>query len=221
MEHLFNSRALFALFLFVIWAVRAFKAVRDKAAAARGDQPVARGPHGEPVDPEAEERQRKVRAEVARKIAQRKILMMPSARLEPPPVPVSRTPPSPVAAPEDWAEPPPPPVRAPEPPPVRAPERPPVWASGPSPVWVPEQPAVWAPEPSPILASSPTPTLVPLTASQTALAEDFERWSAISPLRQGFGGQAGRVSLEDVRDPGALRRAVLMREILGPPVALR
>lgn len=197
MEHWFNPRALFALFLFVIWVVRAVKAVRDKAAAARSGQPVTRGPRGEPVDPEAEERQRKVRAEVARNIAQRKILMMPSARLEPPPLP------RPVEAPEAWVEPPPPPVRAPEPSPVRVPERPPVWAS----------------EPSPILA--PTPSLVPLTASQTALAEDFERWSAISPLRQGFGGQAGRVSLEDVRDPGALRRAVLMREILGPPVGLR
>jgi hypothetical protein len=185
MEHWFNPRTLFALFLFVVWVVRAFKAARDKAAAARSGQPVTRGPRGEPVDPEAEERQRKVRAEVARKIAQRKILMMPSARLEPPPLP------RPVEAPEAWVEPPPSPVRAPEPSPVR--------------------PPVWAPGPSPILAPEP----VALTARQTALAEDFERWSQAS----------GRVSadllLEHLRAPAELRRAVLMREILGPPVGLR
>jgi len=188
-------RLLFALFLFAAWAVRSVKAARDRAAAARGNQPVTRGPHGEPIDAEAEERQRKVRAEVARKIAERKILMMPSARLASPTLPPK------VKQEEEAAEPPPPPVRTPAPTPARAPER----------------PVVWATEPSPIFSPSP----IVLTASQTALAEDFERWSAITPDRQGFGGQAGRVTLEDLHAPAALRRAVLMREILGPPVGLR
>lgn len=182
MEHLFSERLLFPLVLFIIWVVRVFKSARDKAAAARAGKPVTRGPHGEPVDPEAEERQRRVREEVARKIAERKILMMPSASLE------RRSPPPRVEAPEVRTE-PPPAIGAPTP-----------WGESPAP----------APAPVPIYAPVPV-----LTARQTALAEDFERWSAAS------GRPVAAAALDHLRDPAELRRAMLLREILGPPVGLR
>jgi len=206
MEHWFNERLLFPLVLFIIWVVRTFKAARDKAAAARDGRPVARGPHGEPIDPEAEERQRRVREEVARKIAERKalaerkILMMPSASLErrprPPAVEATevRDDPQPAnAAPNSGLN-----ADRPSAPGGRAP--PPPWDGPPAPTS----------EPMPITAPVPV-----LTARQTGLAEDFERWSAAS------GRPVAAAALDHLRDPAELRRAMLLREILGPPVGLR
>jgi len=216
MEHWFNERLLFPLVLFIIWVVRTFKAARDKAAAARDGRPVARGPHGEPIDPEAEERQRRVREEVARKIAERKalaerkILMMPSASLErrprPPAVEATevRDDPQPANAAPNWG------LSA-----DRS-SAPAALRQGFGGQGGRDAPDPWDGPPARPPSAVPSSAAVPvLTARQTALAEDFERWSAAS------GRPVAAAALDHLRDPAELRRAMLLREILGPPVGLR
>jgi len=228
-EHLFNPRLLFALFVFVIWAFRAVKAAVDKSAAARENRPVARGPHGEPIDPEAEERQRQVQeeqrrkaqAEVARQMAQRKILTMTGAQLGAPPRVgrVAFNPPK--AAPSVQPEPEPIsqselesiPDELPSAQPARSGvalypsigAMPPLTAA---PLVLP--PLVTAFSAAPVMATAARSA----AWSDTARAADRERWSDTARA-------VARVTLEDLRDPAAVRQAVLLREILSPPVGLR
>ncbi|MBI5425625.1 MAG: hypothetical protein HZA32_16220 [Opitutae bacterium] len=180
----------------VIKAIRGQKDDEPAAPADSADKPFA--------DPELAERTRRIREDIQRKIEERRRGMgqggyeQPSA---PPPVP---------AAEENPYDNPPPLVRE----------------------------VVVESAPEPIRASVPrfeTQRHAEILEQQAALAEkmrELELMKAAAARRTEFEQQtadtqtADKVAargalLDDLRNRGALRRAFVLREVLGPPVALR
>jgi len=176
-----QPQLLFILFVGAIWLFRAIARARAAISeAARGPQE-ARGPEsadqGSPAgqEPDEEERTRRVRAEILRKIAERRAGALAAQ-----------------------------PARVRE-------ER-------------------LAPEPAPILGTAPGGSRGP--AQRTAAAAGFRGTQTVSgeslggppappPPGGATGPAAGGQWLDDLRARNTVRRAILAREILGPPVALR
>ncbi len=153
-------------------------------------------------DPELAERTRRIREEIQRKIAERQRGGAPAAEAEPAP----------------W-EPEPAPFE--EPPPVIRETR-------------PER----APEPAPMPAYATrveTQRAAEILEQQAALADRLRQAqdmkvaaqrraafeaASVSPIMQARQVARGAL-LDDLRSPEALRRAFVLREVLGPPVGLR
>jgi len=156
-----------------VWLFNMIARARSAASNPEGRppgerEPAAGGPGGAPSgDPEDDERARRVRAEILRKIAERRT--GPPA-LQPARAREERWSPGPPDIPEDA---------------LKANRGP---AEGPSAAGAPARPPGGAP--APIGAASP-------------------------------GLSAGAAWLEELRGRDSARRAILVREILGPPVALR
>lgn len=158
-------------------------------------------------DPELAERTRKIREEIQRKIAERR-----GQHAQPPLLPAEQTRPTPL---------------------TRSPEA--------------TQPPTTLPEIlREVLQPKPVPVPPPVRQAMTVnMAEEAERQAALMEQvkeaelmkaaalrRQAFEAetadkepaalaQARTVVLDDLRNPQALRRAFVLREVLGPPVALR
>ena len=166
-------------------------------------------------DPELAERTRKIREEIQRKIAERRKAgegytepaRPAAAPLPPPPSPQATRPPVVISPPERRGP------RVPEPPVVRE--------------------VVMTPRPPAPAAESRR--MAELLEQQAALAEQLKqaeemkaaalRRTAFERTTQDAGAlarQGARATvLGELRDPAALRRAFIHREILGPPVGLR
>ena len=198
-----------------IWVVIAIAAVIAKVVqATRGQKSGASGEPPPPAkeyefkDPELAERTRKIREEIQRKIAERRgQYTQPAAPLSPRPT---------ITAAERSAE-------ATTPP------------AGTLPNILLE---VLQSKLEPVRAPVPPRTLVPAEAERPADLMDRLRASeairaaaaterriasaAAAADREGPALQAARAAvLEDLGSPAALRRAFVLREVLGPPVALR
>lgn len=191
-ENLFTLLIIASVVAQLVKAVRGKKDGDDEAAPAQPKE-------YEFEDPELAERTRKIREEIQRKIAERQ-----RGGAEAPPMPME----------ESFDEPPPVlrevVVTRAEPPPVAA---------------------------APVLASArwDTQRTAEVLEQQVALAEklrEAELMKAAAIRRAAFEtqttdataaarGQARGDLLGDLRDRTALRRAFVMREVLGPPVALR
>ncbi len=203
------------LLIVVGGAVWLFKRALAMAAANRPPQggpraaaeAAARAGSGGPADEDAEaaaERTRRVQAEVQRRIAERR------GRPLAPPLVAPRPIAQPLSPPLGW------PLgrgARPEPAESGAEERnEPATRDGSEP---------WRAAPSPGPASTPdSPAGRELTAEVVARnARSFAAATAASAAAPA--APAGAVLAAELREPNAARRAILLREILGPPVALR
>ena len=196
-----------------IWVLIAIASViarivmkRRESGAAPGDQPVPPKEY-EFEDPELAERTRRIREEIQRKISERR-----GQHNQPPVLPPVHTRPAPIE-------------RSPEatPPPITLPE---IFRE------------VMQPRPEPV----PQPPRRTMTVNMAEEAErqatlmeklkEAELMKASAQRRMAFEAstadkepaalqQARTVVLDDLRSPQALRRAFVLREVLGPPVALR
>lgn len=191
--------------LIVLAAVIAWILKNRSQASGQGDQ-TAPAKEYEFDDPELAERTRKIREEIQRKIAERR-----GQHTQPPLLPPEQARPAPI-------------TRSPEatPPPVTLPE---IFRE------------VLQPRPEPVAPSRRimTVNVAEEAERQAALMEklkEAELMKAAAQRRRAFEEstadkepaalQKARAGvLEDLRDPQALRRAFVMREVLGPPVSLR
>ena len=193
--------------LFTVLIIAGVLSQLIQAIKGRKGQPEADAPEAAPEaqfeDMETAERTRRIREEIQRKIADRQA---GGAEAEPPPFA-----PEPELRPEPAAY-------APEPPPVPR-----------------SVIAERAPEAAAALARLEVQRQAEVLEQQAALADrlrDLESMKAAAQRRAAF--EALSVSqatvqrektrgalLDDLRDPQALRRAMILREVLGPPVALR
>jgi hypothetical protein len=156
-------------------------------------------------DPELAERTRKIREEIQRKIAERRGEPVPPPIPQSQPATIERSPEAttpPATLPEIFRE-----VMQPRP----------------------------APVPPPLLRRAMTVNLAEEAERQAALMEklkEAELMKAAAQRRLAFEAsiadkettelkQARAGVVEDLRSPAALRRAFVLREVLGPPVALR
>lgn len=163
---------------------------------AAGESDAAPSPERSFEDPELSERTRRIREEIQRKIAQRNS--------------------APTSAPPLSSE------------PADAPELPPIFRE------------IFAPEPRPVparpaVSHAESVRTAEILEQQAALAEQLKQakeMKAAALRRQQYEAeiadkqvaavvaQTGALK-DDLRNPAALRRAFVLREVLGPPVALR
>ena len=184
-----------------------FKAIRGQKDED-ADTPAAPPAERSFEDSEADERARRIREDIQRKIAQR--------RREEAPAPVA-------AEPEPSAYDDTPPLMRDEP------------QAAPPPVVTRSIITERAPEAAVALQRMETQRQAEILEQQAALAEkmrELEQMKAAAQRRAAFEAAsvnqqaAARTAargalLDDLRDPTALRRAFVLREVLGPPVALR
>lgn len=81
-----------------------------------------------------------------------------------------------------------------------------------------------APRPTPVPVATPAMATAPLSKVGEASAEPATAGVGITDLAAGNTAGAARLRanlLRDLRQPQALRKGILLREILGPPVAMR
>ena len=176
---------------------------RNQGDAASGGQPAAPKEY-EFKDPELAERTRKIREEIQRKIAERRGQHLQPPVLppeEPRPVPIERSPEAttpPLTLPEIFRE-------------------------------------VMQPAPPPLLRRTVAVNLAEEAERQKALVEKLEAAEAMKVAAQRRAALAQAAAdralaalppvrtglLDDLGSPQALRRAFVLREVLGPPVALR
>lgn len=183
-----------------------FKAIRG---GKEGDQPVAPPKDYEFDDPDLAERTRKIREDIRRKIEQRRSQTAPVAVPEPEAPPLARTDRSPEATP--------PPVVIGLPEVIREVFTPPT------------------PEPPPLPARDEQMRMAEEAERQAALAQQLEEAAlmrgaaekrvafeaATADQEAALRTQTRQSVTQELRDPAALRRAFILREIIGPPVALR
>lgn len=193
-----------------IWVLVAIAAVIARLFGKKASGDESEGQPGKPKeyefeDPELAERTRKIRDEIQRKIAERRGQPVPPLVQQPRPAPIERSPEAttpPVNLPEIFRE-------------VMKPRSEPV-----------------AP---PLLRRAMTVNMAEEAERQAALMEKLQEAKLMKEAAQrrlAFEAsiadkettvlkQARAGMQEDLRSPAALRRAFVMREILGPPVALR
>lgn len=184
-----------------------FKAIRGQKDE-EGETPPATSPGKSFEDPDADERARRIREDIQRKIAQRR-REEAGEPLMPEPQPSAYDEAPPLMRDEDEAAPPPVVTRS-----IIA-ER--------------------APEAATALQRMESQRQAEILEQQVALAEKMRElelmkaaaqrrtaFEAASVNQQAVARTAARGALlDDLRDPTALRRAFVLREVLGPPVALR
>jgi hypothetical protein len=178
-----QPQLLFVVFAGAIWLVKFIARVRTSASRAAGAPPESGRPEAEGPDDhtrqvaEDEERTRRVREDILRKIAERRA----RAAVAPPPATlrVERVPPEP----------------------------PPVVAAAPYAGRGPAEAAAATPP-----AQAPVPGVIGRLPSPLPAAP-------LAPSVQG--PSIGALWLEELRGRENVRRAILVREILGPPLALR
>ena len=176
-----QPQVLVLIFAGVVWVLKLIGKATSAAAPRAGPAGEARPPETEADEDAArrgledEERARRVREDILRKIAERRA----QAQRVPPPAParVQRIPM-----------------------PVLEPPRATV-------IPLPEAPEEAA---YPALRAAPAGRPAPMPPPP-----------AVAPATIGSGSAPGSVWLDELRAPESARRAILLREILGPPVALR
>ncbi len=178
---------------------------RNQAGADEDDKPPAK--EYEFDDPELAERTRKIREEIQRKIAERRgqHAQPPALQpVQPRPAPIERSPeatPPPITLPEIFRE-----VLQPKPAPV-----PPVPRRT-----VAVNIAEEAERQAALLQKLQEAELMKAAAQRRVVFEASTADKEPAALQKAKAGM-----LEDLRDPQALRRAFVLREVLGPPVGMR
>ena len=77
------------------------------------------------------------------------------------------------------------------------------------------------PPPLPVVEAPPPPTRAELSMEAARLSLAFEKSSKVHVRRSGSSTDVGSGLMADLRRPEALRRAIVVREVLGPPKALQ